>query len=184
MDATFSSLMHPFAFSLHRIASRTHAPSTHAAWPPHQVARPGHRACRRRPPLTSPSPAPSRCCSRNICGRRRCTASIPVGFWPMAARAGSVCSFLFLVLFQTHVTNWYEYTLQSAYTQGTYSAYTLSAISIKGIIDHLYKNNLFLELELGCVSNSTICFTNFIVELLHNRVSGTKLQKRERSIPK
>ena len=101
MDATFSSLMHPFAFSLHRIASRTHAPSTHAAWPPHQVARPGHRACRRRPPLTSPSPAPSRCCSRNICGRRRCTASIPVGFWPMAARAGSVCSFLFLVLFQT-----------------------------------------------------------------------------------
>ena len=59
-----------------------------------------------------------------------------------------------------------------------------SVISIKGIMDHLHENNPFLELEQSCVPNSTTCFTNFMVELLHGRVRGAELEKRERSSAK
>jgi len=41
-----------------------------------------------------------------------------------------------------------------------------NASSIRGIIDHLHGNNSFLELELGCVPNGTICSTNSTVELV------------------
>jgi hypothetical protein len=43
-------------------------------------------------------------------------------------------------------------------------------ISIRGIINHLYRNNLFLELEQSCVPNSTFCSTNSTVELLYGGV--------------
>jgi hypothetical protein len=49
--------------------------------------------------------------------------------------------------------------------------------SMRGIIDHLQRNNPFLKLELGCVPKSTICSTNSTVELLHGEVGGAKLQK-------
>jgi hypothetical protein len=59
-----------------------------------------------------------------------------------------------------------------------------SAISIRGIMDHLHRNNPFLELEQSCVSNSTTCSTNSTVDLLHGGVRGAELEKRERSSPK
>jgi hypothetical protein len=48
---------------------------------------------------------------------------------------------------------------------------------MRGIIDHLQENNIFLRLELGCMPNSTTCSTNSIVELLYNRVGGAELKK-------
>jgi hypothetical protein len=51
-----------------------------------------------------------------------------------------------------------------------------SAISIRGIKDHLYGNNPFLELEQSCVPNSTTCSTNSTVKLLHGEVRGAELE--------
>jgi hypothetical protein len=48
-------------------------------------------------------------------------------------------------------------------------------------MDHLHANNSFLELELACVPNSTICSTNSTVKLLYDRVRGAKLEKQEQS---
>jgi hypothetical protein len=59
-----------------------------------------------------------------------------------------------------------------------------SAISIRGIIDHLHGNNPFLELEQSCVPNSTTCSTNSTAELLYGGVRGAELEKRQRSSPK
>jgi hypothetical protein len=50
--------------------------------------------------------------------------------------------------------------------------------------EHLAEHCMFLELELGCVSNSTTCSINSTAELLRDEVGGTELQKRERSSPK
>jgi len=58
-----------------------------------------------------------------------------------------------------------------------FSQKILSAISIKGIMDHLHENNPFLELEQTCVPNSTTCSTNSTVDLLHGRVYGAELKK-------
>jgi hypothetical protein len=41
------------------------------------------------------------------------------------------------------------------------------AISIKGIMDYLHRNNLFLELEQSYMPNSTSYSTNSMVELLY-----------------
>jgi hypothetical protein len=49
-----------------------------------------------------------------------------------------------------------------------------SAISIKGIMDHLHANNPFRLLELGCVPNSITCSTNSTVELLDGGVHGAE----------
>jgi hypothetical protein len=40
-----------------------------------------------------------------------------------------------------------------------------------------------MELELGCVPNSTTCSTNSTVKLLYGGVDGAELQKQERSSP-
>jgi hypothetical protein len=53
------------------------------------------------------------------------------------------------------------------------------AISIGDIIDHLHKNNLFLELEQSYVLNNTSCSTNSTMELLYDEVREAKLQKLE-----
>jgi len=52
-----------------------------------------------------------------------------------------------------------------------------SAISIKGIMDHLHENNPFLDLEQSCVPNSTTCSTNSTVELLYGGVRKAELEK-------
>jgi len=49
------------------------------------------------------------------------------------------------------------------------------AILIRGIIDHLYENNPFLELEQSYVPNSIFCSTNSTVELLRSGVRGVEL---------
>jgi hypothetical protein len=59
-----------------------------------------------------------------------------------------------------------------------------SAISIKGIMDHLHENNSFLELEQNRMSNSTTCSTNSTVKLLYGGVRGVELEKQERSSTK
>jgi hypothetical protein len=59
-----------------------------------------------------------------------------------------------------------------------------SVISIRGIIDHLHRNKPFLELEQICVPNSTTCYTNSMVKLLHSGVRGAELEKQERGYPK
>jgi hypothetical protein len=44
-------------------------------------------------------------------------------------------------------------------------------------MDYLHENNLFLELELDSVSNSSTYSTNFTVELLRDGVREAELQK-------
>jgi hypothetical protein len=49
---------------------------------------------------------------------------------------------------------------------------------------YLHENNPFLELELGCVPNITVCSTNSMMELLHGEVRRAELEKQERSSAK
>jgi hypothetical protein len=58
-----------------------------------------------------------------------------------------------------------------------FSRKILSAILIRGIIDHLYRNNTFLELKQTYVSNSTTYSTNFTVKLLYSEVHGAEWKK-------
>jgi hypothetical protein len=50
-------------------------------------------------------------------------------------------------------------------------------------MDHLHANNLFLELELDFVPNSSTCSTNSTVELLHGKVCGAELKNRSGAVP-
>jgi len=49
------------------------------------------------------------------------------------------------------------------------------AILTRGIMDHLHRNNPFLELEQSCMPNRTSCSTNSTVKLLHGGVRGAEL---------
>jgi hypothetical protein len=52
------------------------------------------------------------------------------------------------------------------------------AISIiRGIVNHLYGNNPFLELKQSWMPNNTSCSTNSTAELLHDGVRRAELQK-------